>query len=251
MKLHRLIGMIAVAVPLGALAAVALVVPLAAQHGRNGQLHIVKDCGAGIGGSRLRLLHDREFESAGASRGNADLLRPNSAWALLQALAILTTISSSSSARASGQSAGVQGPTTSTLRGTGGLCTLSDGVGPLAGFTARINVTSVQQAGSAVCLGWNVQLRSPAGKISRGSRNRDPVKIPLRGAAIERVYIGGRAERNEPALDSTPAGHAGDFFVGAKSVRRNMGQSLASRQRKIESIGRAHSTTTTLPQLPN
>ena len=35
---------IAVAVLLGALAAVALVVPLAAQQGRNGQLHIVKDC---------------------------------------------------------------------------------------------------------------------------------------------------------------------------------------------------------------
>ena len=53
MKLHRLIGMIAVAVPLGALAAVALVVPLAAEHGRNGQLHIVKDCGeeSGIPGS--------------------------------------------------------------------------------------------------------------------------------------------------------------------------------------------------------
>ena len=29
----------------------------------------------------------------------------------------------------------------------------------------------------SVCLGWNVQVQSPAGKISRGSRNRDPVKI--------------------------------------------------------------------------
>ena len=53
MKLHRLIGMIAAAVLLGALAAVALVVPLAAQQGRNGQLHIVKDCAeeSGIPGS--------------------------------------------------------------------------------------------------------------------------------------------------------------------------------------------------------
>src|SRR5215217_6745581 len=41
MKLHRLIGMIAAA---GALAAVALVVPLAAQQGRNGRVHIEKDC---------------------------------------------------------------------------------------------------------------------------------------------------------------------------------------------------------------
>jgi hypothetical protein len=51
MKLHRLIGMIAAAVPLGALAAVALV--LAANEGRNGQLHIVKDCygESGIPGS--------------------------------------------------------------------------------------------------------------------------------------------------------------------------------------------------------
>ncbi len=53
MKLHRLIGMIAVAVPLGALAAVAPVVPLSAEHERNGQLHIVKDCAeeSGIPGS--------------------------------------------------------------------------------------------------------------------------------------------------------------------------------------------------------
>jgi len=39
MKSYRLTGMIAAAVALGALAAVALVVPLAAQQGRNGQLH--------------------------------------------------------------------------------------------------------------------------------------------------------------------------------------------------------------------
>jgi hypothetical protein len=43
MKLHRLLT-ITVALPLGAIAAVALVVPLAAQDGQNGQLHIVKDC---------------------------------------------------------------------------------------------------------------------------------------------------------------------------------------------------------------
>ena len=45
--------MIAAAVPLGALAALCLWSPLAAQQGRNGQLHIVKDCAmeSGIPGS--------------------------------------------------------------------------------------------------------------------------------------------------------------------------------------------------------
>jgi hypothetical protein len=33
------------------------------------------------------------------------------------------------------------GPNNINTPGTGGLCTLSDGFGPLAGFTARINVT--------------------------------------------------------------------------------------------------------------
>jgi hypothetical protein len=42
MKLHRLNGMIVLR---GAIPAVALVVPLAAHEGRNGQLHIAKDCG--------------------------------------------------------------------------------------------------------------------------------------------------------------------------------------------------------------
>src|SRR5262245_46813048 len=41
MKLHRLIGMIAA---LGAAAVIAVVIPLAAQQGRNGQVHILKDC---------------------------------------------------------------------------------------------------------------------------------------------------------------------------------------------------------------
>ena len=54
------------------------------------------------------------------------------------------------------------GPNDINTPGPGGLCTLSDGFGRLAGLTARIKVTSQarRRRGSSVCLGWNVQLRS-------------------------------------------------------------------------------------------
>ena len=68
-----------------------------------------------------------------------------------------------------------------------------------------------------------------SGEDKPDSRNRYSVEIPLSVAAIERVDIGGRAERDELALDSPPAGQATDFFAGAKSARRNTRQNLASR----------------------
>src|SRR5688572_11638014 len=69
----------------------------------------------------------------------------------------------------------------------------------------------------SVCVGRQVQLRSDTRKIT-ALRKRNSVQIPLRVATIERVYIGGRTGRDEPTLDSTPAGQAGDFFAGAESA---------------------------------
>ena len=139
MKSHRLIRMIAAVVPLGALVAVALVVPLAAQNGRNGQLHIVKDCAmeSGIPGSDFCTIVTSNLPelpagtqiyydlSAGPTAGpgyfddNIFVFVNTSQWAVGRCT----------------------GPNNINTPGTGGLCTLSDGFGPLAGFTARINVT--------------------------------------------------------------------------------------------------------------
>ena len=132
-----------------------------------------------------------------------------------------------------------------------GLCTLSDGVGPLAGFSARIVVTHTpERRRVSVQLGWHYRFDPLPGKIS-DLRNRNPVQIPLRVATIERVDIRRGAERDQPALDSTRAGQAGDFFVGAKSACRNMAAGSGEPPTENRKPRAPHSTTTTLPQLPN
>ena len=150
MKLHRLIGMIAAAVPLGAIAAVTLGVPLAAQEGRNGQLHIVKDCGtfSGVPGSSFctivtsnlpelpagtKIYYDQI--TAGPTAGTAGFLDSN----------VFVYISESQWA---------VGRCTVPNDGNPGLCTLSDGLGPLAGFTARISVT-YKPGGDGALFAWD------------------------------------------------------------------------------------------------
>ena len=153
MKLHRWIGMIAAT---GTIAAIALVVPLAAQQGRNGQVHIVKDCAAesGIPGSDFctivtsnlpglpagtRIYYDL---SAGPSVGpgyfdqNIFVFVNTSQWAV---------------GRCSGPN------NIGNTPGTEALCTLSDGVGPLAGVTARLNVTHVppKPGGNTFLYAWD------------------------------------------------------------------------------------------------
>ena len=149
MKLHRLIRTIAVAVPLGAIAAVALVVPLAAQERRNGQLHIVKDCGtfSGIPGSSFCTIKTSNLPelpagtqiyydqiAAGPSAGpgyldsNVFVFVNTGQWAVGRC-----TVPND------------KGP---------GICTFSDGFGALAGFTARINVTYTP-GGSGYLYDWN------------------------------------------------------------------------------------------------
>ena len=144
MKLHRLIGMIAVALPLGALAAVALVVPLAAQQGRNGQLRIVKDCAqeSGIPGKDFCVIVTSNLPelpagtaiyydlNAGPS-GDPGYAGPGY---FDQNIFVFVNPSQWAVGRCTG-------PNDINTVGTEGLCTLSDGVGSLAGFTARIKVT--------------------------------------------------------------------------------------------------------------
>lgn len=140
MKLNRSIGMIAAAVALGALAVVAPVVPLGAQEGRNGQVHIVKDCKdeSGVPGSDICIITESNLPellpvgtkiyydlSAGPTAGpgyfdnNVFVFVNTKQWAVGRCT----------------------GPLDIYLEGPEGLCTLSDGVGPLAGFTGRMKVT--------------------------------------------------------------------------------------------------------------
>ena len=157
MKLHRLIGRIAAVIPLGALAAVALVVPLAAQQGRNGQLHIVKDCGqeSGIPGKDFCLVVSSNLPelpagtqiyydlNAGPS-GDPGYAGPGY---FDQNIFVFVNTNQWAVGRCTG-------PNNINTPGTEGLCTLSDGSGPLAGFTARIKVTW-SPGGSGLLFAWD------------------------------------------------------------------------------------------------
>ena len=153
MKLHHLIGMI---IALGAIAAVALVVPLAAQQGRNGQVHIVKDCAQenGIPGSDFcvivssnlpelpvgtRIYYDLSAIITASANGffdqNIFVYVNDVQWAVGRCT----------------------GPNDLTAPNKFALCTLSDGVGQLAGFTARMTVTYKPGAAGVGSLpfGWD------------------------------------------------------------------------------------------------
>jgi hypothetical protein len=148
MKLHQSIGVIA----LGAIATVALMVPLAAQQGRYGQVHIVKDCGMEVtttpgsdfctivisnltelpAGTRIYYgLNDAPTAGPGYFDQNIFVFVNASQWAV---------------GRCTGPN---------DIAGVGqALCTISDGVGPLAGFNARLNVTS-RPGGTGALFGWD------------------------------------------------------------------------------------------------
>lgn len=121
--------------------------PVAAQAGRNGQLHIVKDCGnpanppssCQIVGSNLGALpagslvyYDQVTGGPSAGPGYLDsnvFVYVNSGqWAVGRC-----TVANDASA---------------------GICTLSDGVGPLAGITTRVNVTYTP-GGDGAMFAWD------------------------------------------------------------------------------------------------
>ena len=154
MKLRRLIGTIAVAVPLGALGAVALTVPLAAQHGRNGQLHIVKDCTgeSGVPGSDFcTIVTSNRRELPEGTRIYYDLSPGPTAGPgyFDQNIFVFVNASEWAVGRCTG-------PLNINTVGPVGLCTISDGIGRLAGFTARIHVKwSDNQAIDGLLFDWD------------------------------------------------------------------------------------------------
>ena len=125
-------------------------IPASGQNGRNGQLHIVKDCGtfSGIPGSSYcqivssnlpelpagtKIYYDQI--TAGPTAGVAGFLDSN----------VFVYVSESHWA---------VGRCTVSNDNNPGLCTLSDGVGPLAGFSARIVVTYIP-GGDGALYAWN------------------------------------------------------------------------------------------------
>jgi len=145
--------MIAAVVPLGAIAAVALVVPLAAQHGRNGQVHIVKDCGleSGIPGSDFcTIVASNLPELPAGTQIYYDLSVGPTAGAgyFDQNIFVFVNTSQWAVGRCTGPN------NIGNTPGTAALCTLSDGFGPLAGFTARLNVTHTP-GGNGFLYAWD------------------------------------------------------------------------------------------------
>src|SRR5215212_4884070 len=152
MKLHRSLGMIAVAVSLGALATVALVVPLAAQQGRNGQVHIVKDCGmeSGVPGSDFCTIVTSNLpELPAGTKIYYDLSPGPTAGPGYFDNNIFVFVNTSQWAVGR-----CTGPNDINTPGKEGLCTLSDGVGPLAGFASRMKVT-YHPGGNGALFGWD------------------------------------------------------------------------------------------------
>ncbi|HEY2018269.1 MAG TPA: hypothetical protein VGH38_32410 [Bryobacteraceae bacterium] len=122
----------------------------AAQSGRNGQLHIVKDCStfSGFPGSSYCQIVSSSLPelpagtkiyynqiTAGPTAGTAGFLDSN----------VFVYISESQWA---------VGRCTVPNDNSPGLCTLSDGVGPLAGFSARIVVT-YSPGGDGAMYAWD------------------------------------------------------------------------------------------------
>jgi hypothetical protein len=123
-------------------------IPISAQNGRTGQLHIVKDCASGaycqIVTSNLpelppgtRIYYNQPTGGPTAGKGFLDstvfVYLSESQWAVGRCTLSHATFT--------------------------GLCTLSDGVGPLAGFSARV-VVAYKPGGSGALFSWEGTYRS-------------------------------------------------------------------------------------------
>ena len=106
--------------------------PVSAQTGRNGQLHVTKDClkYTGLAGGYCTI----------ASSDLAEIL-PGSTVNYDQALGIPAGLLDSNVVLDAGNGNRAVGRCTLDLKTGLGLCTFSDGTGQLAGFSARVNVS--------------------------------------------------------------------------------------------------------------
>jgi hypothetical protein len=127
-------------------------IPLAAQVGQNGQLHIVKDCAtfSGVPGSSFCMVITSNVPElpAGAKIYYDQVSGGPSAGPTYLDSNIFVYINDSHWAvgRCTIRNDNPPAPL--------GICTLSDGFGPLAGFTARVSVT-YKPGGDGALYGWD------------------------------------------------------------------------------------------------
>ena len=124
---------------------------------RKGDLHITKNCGnRTVRGQCRRLLHNRNLEPRGDPERLDDLLHPGQRGQLTPQSGAISLDSNVVLFVGFGDWAiGRCTLDSRTYPGNYGLCTFSDGVGPLAGFTARVNVTPFENTSSNANYHWD------------------------------------------------------------------------------------------------
>ena len=121
--------------------------PVAAQEGNNGQLHILKDCGIPTNPQNTcQILHSNLSALPAGSLIYYDQVTggPSAGPGYLDSNVFVYV--------KSGQWA--VGRCTVANDASAGICTLSDGVGPLAGITVRVNVTYTP-GGDGALFAWD------------------------------------------------------------------------------------------------
>jgi hypothetical protein len=126
---------------------------VAASNAQNGQLHVTKDCSVytGAAGSYCTIESSNLAEIPVGTRVFYDqaygIPAPNGASAagMLDSNIVLYA----------GFGNWAVGRCTLNVDGSTGLCTFSDGVGPLAGFSGRVNVTYTPTAKDPALFSWD------------------------------------------------------------------------------------------------
>jgi hypothetical protein len=125
-------------------------IPASAQNGQNGQIHIVKDCGTFKpipGSAYCTIIMSDLAELPPGTRIYYDQLTGNPTAGVAGFLDSNVFVYISERQWAVGRC-------TVPNDNLPGLCTLSDGIGPLAGFAARINVT-YKSGGDGALYAWD------------------------------------------------------------------------------------------------
>jgi hypothetical protein len=129
------------------------VAPAAASNAQNGQIHVTKDCSTytGAAGSYCTIQSSNLAEIPVGSKVFYDqpygIPAPNgpSAPGMLDSNIVLYA----------GFGNWAVGRCTLNVDGSTGICTFSDGVGPLAGFSARVNVTYTPTPTDPALFAWD------------------------------------------------------------------------------------------------
>ena len=150
MKLTRFVGIAAAGLTALAVSLITGAIPASAEDGRNGRLHIMKDCGkfSGIpGSSYCQIVYSDLPELPVGTKIYYDQLAGNPTAGAAGFLDSNVFVYISESQWAVGRC-------TVPNDNLPGLCTLSDGIGPLAGLSARVVVT-YKPGGDGALYAWD------------------------------------------------------------------------------------------------